>query len=273
MLGLSGSYQEADFHWSIAGNSAGQNPNVLSEIKWKKLRAIGFGADIQWNICSNIFLKGNYYAENIRSGRVGDTDYAQDNRTYPVYQAMLNGSQGRLSRLMFAPGYSFRLNSRFSLDPYAGFSASRQQLHLTRFPGETTADEMALNSRYYTRWTGAAAGAAANFTCSPVLQLTAVLEYQQLRYHADADWNLIDAFAHPLSFRHRASGYAAAACLQLNWKLCPALFLNIQGNYRYGETGKGTDVLYLADGQQQQAQLNGVFSHSAGASLGLRYTL
>ena len=48
-LSFSTGHQQEDFHWSIAGNTSGQNPNVLSELKWKNVSGEDFSAAMRWN--------------------------------------------------------------------------------------------------------------------------------------------------------------------------------------------------------------------------------
>src|SRR5258707_12639493 len=45
---VSTGYQREGLNWSIAGNSAGQNPNVYSELKWQAVGGISAGAALSW---------------------------------------------------------------------------------------------------------------------------------------------------------------------------------------------------------------------------------
>src|ERR1700742_430032 len=48
---LSTGYERQDFRWSIAGNSAGQDPNVYSELKWRAVGGPAVGLDLKWGVC------------------------------------------------------------------------------------------------------------------------------------------------------------------------------------------------------------------------------
>lgn len=268
-----GAYQTADFNWSIAGNSMGQNPNVLSEVKWKNIKGPGMGLDIRLNIWSPVFLKASYQRNFIKSGKVSDTDYASDNRTDPSYQAGLNSNEGFTYTYMAAGGYEFKINSFLKLSPFAGYLKNAQHLHLKDFNEETDPAIKNLNSTYQANWTGPLIGAEADFRFSNQLSLHSMVNYKQLKYNATADWNLIDAFAHPVSFRHTANGYGTAVLLQINFHFTPVLSVFARGNYSYSNTGKGTDELFLADGKEVQSQFNSATRQGAGLATGIGLNL
>ncbi|AMP98400.1 hypothetical protein AY601_1483 [Pedobacter cryoconitis] len=272
-LQVYGAYSTADFDWSIAGNSLGQNPNVLSEVKWKNIKGPGMGLDIRLNIWSPIFLKVNYQRNSIKSGKVSDTDYAADDRMNPGYQANLNSNEGFSYHYAVAGGYEFKLNPLLKLSPFAGYLKSAQHLHLKDFKEETDPAIKTLNSTYQANWTGPMIGIEANLRLGNQLSIHAMLNYKQLKYNATADWNLIDAFVHPVSFRHTANGNGTDGFLQINFRFNPVLSVFIRGNYSYANTGKGTDELFLADGQEVQSQFNGATRHGTGLAAGLGLSL
>ncbi|RAJ31078.1 outer membrane beta-barrel protein [Pedobacter cryoconitis] len=272
-LNVYGGYSTADFNWSIAGNSMGQNPNVLSEVKWKNIKGPGMGLDIRVNTWSPIFLKVNYQRNSIKSGKVSDTDYAADNRTEPGYQANLNSNEGFTYTYAVAGGYEFKINRVLKLSPFAGYLKNAQHLHLKDFDEETDPAIKALNSTYQASWTGPMLGVEAGFRLNNQFSLTGMLNYKQLKYKATADWNLIDAFAHPVSFRHTANGYGTDGLLQLNFRFNPLLSVFARGNYSYSNTGKGTDDLFLADGKTLQSQFNSATRHEAGLAAGIGLSL
>lgn len=272
-VSLYGDRQSEDFRWSIAGNSAGRNPNILSEVSWKNVKTNGIGADVQLNICAGIFIKGNYHHSFIFAGTATDTDYAQDNRSAPTYNATLNSNEGSAFAYLTALGYEIIKQQRIKLKAYAGYTKNRQFLHLKEFNQQTNPDLKTLNSTYQTSWTGAMIGADTRFTLNRLLSATALLDYQQLNYNGHADWNLIDAFAHPVSFKHTAKGFAAEAVLSFDFQLSSVFAVSLRGTYSHAETGKGTDKLFLIDGQQQLSQFNGAKRTNKGVGLGITMNL
>ena len=272
-VSLYGDRQSEDFRWSIAGNSTGQNPSVLSEVNWKNLKTNGIGADVQLNICAGIFIKGNYHHSFIYAGHVTDTDYAQDNRSNSTYNATLSSNEGSSFAYIAALGYEVITQQKIRLKAYTGYTKNRQFLHLKEFNPQTDPNFKILNSTYQTSWTGAVIGADTRFVLNRLLSATALLNYQQLNYSGYADWNLIDAFAHPVSFKHKAKGFATQAALSFDFQINSVFAVSLRGTYNHAETGKGTDQLFLVDGEQQLSQFNGAKRTNKGIGLGITMTL
>jgi len=256
-----------NFQWSIAGNSNGQNPDVLSEVIWTKLKGAGVGLDVDLNIWSHIFFKGSYHKAFIRSGTATDHDYATDGRTQPTYSAFLKSDEGHTSRYSIALAYEVKLHELLTVMPYAGYANNRQALWLKNFQEEKGGKE--LNSSYQTDWTGPVAGVDLQVAKLRRINLNAGLSYQQLRYTGRADWNLIDAFNHPLSFKHTARGFESQVLLRLSFRINSMCAVYLRGEYRYAETGKGIDQLFLGDGQERESRFNGAVRKVKGIGAGI----
>lgn len=272
-ISVYGDQQIEDFQWSIAGNSAGQNPNILSEVIWKNSKSRGIGADVSIGLCSGIFVKAQYHKSFIYAGTASDKDYAQDNRSNPTYQAELSSNEGSAYRFTAALGYRLKTTSNLLLMPYAGYTRSRQFLHLKAFEQPAGPGLKALNSTYQTNWTGALAGIDATFLFSQTISASALLNYKQLNYSANANWNLIDAFAHPVSFKHTAKGFETNAAVVFNIQLSLGIAALIRADYSYAETGTGTDQLFLIDGQQPVSRFNGAKRTVKGIGIGINIGL
>jgi len=266
-------FKNENLQWSIAGNSNGQNPNILSEVSWKNLKTRGAGLDIQANIWSGLSFKGKYQHGYIYAGNATDTDYAQDNKTNPTYHASLNSNQGDINSYFAGLSYLLIIYHRLSFSPYAGYTKNKQSLLLKSNDNSSQINEKKLNSTYTTNWTGTEIGLDADMAVNNWINFKVGLSYAQVRYAASADWNLIDAFAHPLSFSHRANGYQTNLNLQTAFQVLPQFSVFIRGNYLHRETGTGTDQLFLADGQNVISQFNGAKGNSKGIGLGICYKL
>ncbi|NQX39567.1 hypothetical protein SAMN05421820_10244 [Pedobacter steynii] len=259
-----------NFQWSIAGNSNGQNPNVLSEVIWTKLKGAGMGLDVDLNIWSHIFFKGSYHKAFIRNGTATDHDYAADDRTQPTYSAFLKSNEGHTSRYSIALAYEIKFHELLAIMPYAGYAKNRQSFSLKNLEekGDTK-----LNSRYQTNWSGTVVGLDLEVARLQRINLNAGLSYQQLHYTGLADWNLIDAFKHPLSFKHTAKGFESQVLLRLNFKINSMCAAYLRGEYRYAETGKGIDRLFLADGQERESRFNGAVRKVKGIGAGIIFSI
>ncbi|AOM78606.1 hypothetical protein [Pedobacter steynii] len=248
-------YTSENFQWSIAGNSNGQNPNVLSEVKWAKLKGPGMGLDMELDVWSHIFVRAGYHLSFIRSGTATDNDYAADNRSQPTYHALLKSNEGNTYRYSAALAYDFKLHKIWIMVPYVGYAISKQSLSLKSFEEEK--GEQKLNSSYESRWAGPVIGVDLDVAVGRRISLNAGFNYKQLNYTGSANWNLIDAFKHPLSFRHRAKGFENQTLLRLNLKINALFSAHIKAEYSYAETGIGVDQLFLADGQERESRFNG----------------
>ena len=80
-LSLSAGPQKDNLNWSIAGNTSGQSPNILSELKWQNMKGANYAATLQFNFWRNIVVLGGFDLVSVKSGSVSDIDYAADNRS------------------------------------------------------------------------------------------------------------------------------------------------------------------------------------------------
>lgn len=248
-------YQRESFHWSIAGNSNGQNPNVFSELKWTKLGGQSIAASMQWNVYQKFSVYADYNRLFITSGSVNDSDYSIDNRTDNTYNETFNAGKGNTQGWAIGAGYQLINNDWLRLIPYAGYSDNRQSLYLyddgSRFPG--------LNSSYQTQWKGAFIKAIASFKLIEKLKFNTDITYNQVSYNARGNWNLITTFQHPISYRHHANGYGINMNGALAYSISKFIAIQAGGGYLHWQTGNGTDDLYLNSGEVDKTQMNGAF--------------
>ncbi len=260
---VSTGYQREDLNWSIAGNSAGQNPNVYSELKWQAVGGISAGAALSWKVWRKlvVFVEGSRVFT--LSGTVSDRDYSGDNRTSPVYGQSFDSHSGYAYTGFLGAGYRFWEGRRFELTPAVGYGFSGQRLSIEGAGG-------LLNSWYRTGWKGAVVRASGVLNIDKHWGILFGGAYHQVNYRADADWNLIRTFSHPVSFRHWADGYELDGELGVKYAAGRHVAVVLAGDYFNGRTGKGIDELYLASGQTSQTQLNGVVLTGFGVRAGLR---
>ena len=97
-----------------------------------------------------------------------------------------------------------------------------------------------------------------------------VFNYHQVNYNAAANWNLIDEFKHPVSFRHIAKGFGLTADFNLlhQTKKYVSPFMNF--GFCYWSTGEGIDELYYNDGRIAKTRLNDVSRNGHNLGLGLK---
>jgi len=270
-IAIYGDYLREDLQWSIAGNSNGQNPNVLSELKWKDLKLRGAGLDINIAILHGIYFSGSYHTATIYSGYATDTDYGEDNKKSPTYQAIVNSDKGRTYSYFAGLGYKYSIYSILNIFPYAGYSKNKQSLFLNESNIELLEGEKKLNSSYQTNWAGPLIGLAIDAPLKSWFSIQADFSIARLAYTGLADWNMIDSFAHPLSFKHKANSYQNNINLKIDFKVVPKITIFLKGEYIHADTGKGTDQLFLNDGHTLHSQFNGAERNNKGIALGVYY--
>lgn len=243
-------YIQQRFSWSIAGNLQGQNPDIYSELIWKNVQRAGIMVDLDLNLKKRLVVKTEFLAALTVAGKATDTDYENDNRTNPVFHAHLNSNTGSMYSMSGMLGYKLLEIRSWSLIPYVGYGFQRELLNLS--------GEQGLASYYTPNWYGPRMAMEQWLSITKNAKLKIVLEYHQLKYAAKADWNLIEEFQHPVSFKHMAYGYRLETGVECNLPIHPALNFLLRGNYFYSSTGKGIDELYYRSGDVVKTRLNDV---------------
>jgi outer membrane protein Pom len=266
---LNTGYEQQNFRWSIAGNSAGRNPNVYSELKWQAVRGITSGIDLRWQVMKRWYIYASGSRTFIHWGRMTDTDYGLDNRNDELYHQQFSVTSGYNQSVSGAIGYSLIKKGQIRLVPYIGYGIDKQYFPITN----TGLDYAQLNSTYSARWPGPFAGAELICQFSGHWTLSAQGTYDQVLYRASADWNLIPEFAHPVSFRHHANGFVARGTISMDYQAGKHISVIGRTDYFDRETGTGIDELYLNSGKIQQTQLNGVHADGFGIRLTVQWRL
>ncbi len=73
-------YRRDSFDWNIAGDLQGNNPNILSELKWEDLLIHEIHMGVRVDLKKDFVLKGSINYGVIVAGDNQDSDYAADNR-------------------------------------------------------------------------------------------------------------------------------------------------------------------------------------------------
>jgi hypothetical protein len=269
-LSVTGSfgYTSEDLDWSIAGNLSGQAPNVYSELIWKDLQGPDFQLNVEWNVWRKFFLETELYRFQIISGVASDTDYHFDNRINPSFQANLKSEEGKMQSISAGLGFRFLDSKKYVITSVVGYRNERQFLTLLDY-NEDAVEK--INSSYNTRWNGPFISLRPAVNLSKKLTLKALVTYHQLEYIATADWNLIEQFNRPVSFRHIAKGYRFDQGLELFFSLNAYMSFGLSAMIFQSSTGTGIDELYLKDGTVLKTRFNG--ANRRGEHIGLKFVL
>jgi hypothetical protein len=298
LLRLEGGYRTGRLDWSLAGDSNGGNPDVLSELEWKDLDIfqvkatgkvlLGMDSIPLLSLC----LKGSAAYGWITDGSNRDSDYAGDHRTLEYSRSENSGDDGEVLDLTVALGPQFHfLRNRLAVALLAGWSYHEQNLKIT--DGEQTVSDQTLadlldpdpprpqpigpiyglDSSYDARWWGPWAGADLEWRVAPRLSARGSFEYHFAQYEAEADWNLRSDLAHPVSFRHDDHGRGIVLSAEAEYRIAANWSLNLNYTFQDWETDDGTHRTYEASGASGSTRLNEVHweSHALMLGIGCRY--
>jgi len=265
-------YRRDSFDWNIAGDIQGDNPNVLSELKWKDLLIHEVHLGLRTNLKKSFVLKGSISYGEIVSGDNRDSDYAADNRELEYSRSINEADKGHTLDSQLGAGYRFWLISEtISIVPLAGYSYHRQHLTMTdgyqkvTWPGGPPLGPFEdLDSSYDATWQGPWLGLemtleAERFTKAQLpISFYAAYEYHWADYHAEADWNLRDDFMHPKSFEHEADGTGVVASLGVCIRLSDRWLVTLGYETEEWSTERGVDRVFLKNNTTIKTRLNEV---------------
>ncbi|RLJ77450.1 omptin family outer membrane protease [Pedobacter alluvionis] len=258
--------QQSKFDWSIAGNAAGANPNVLSELIWKNLKGPGFGLDIKYNITRRLSVKATNQYSNITKGEAEDTDYADDNRQNAFYFDLLNANKGYLYDAALQLNYQLLKFGQFNINPIVGLSYNQQKFYLLE--SANNPDSKGLNSTYQARYKGFDFGAEFIFITNK-FSLGATILAGFYNYSAKANWNLIPDFAKPVSFTHKANSFSLSGDINLAVPVSKSLRLEVDYKINNINTYSGVDKAYFNSRATEETQFNGANFRKNAVLLGL----
>ncbi len=250
---LSLGYRMDDINWSIAGNSDGTSPNILSELSWKDLGILQLKIESDISLNNKIYIRSYLDYGAIVDGRVQDSDYTGDDRTGEFSRSNSEAGDGYVGDASVAIGYELwamddSVGRYLRFIPLVGYSFHRQSLTMKSgfqviplngpFSG--------LNSTYEADWYGPWIGADLWFESGADSYFILRMERHWATYYAKADWNLRTDFQHPTSFEHEADG--TGYIISLGWQYAPedSWQYSMAMDYQRWDTDAGLDRTFLA---------------------------
>jgi len=274
-LAISVGQRKDNLNWNIAGSTV----NVLSELKWENMAIFQFQAAGELHLKNDRRLRAMLGYGVINSGANQDSDYNGNNRTQEFSRSN-NNAGGDVLDASIAFGKKLRLRDlsagkSFYVTPLAGLSIHRQNLTMTDgvqtissastpplgpFPG--------LASSYDALWMGPWVGAEVLVETERGWDMRARADYHVAEYSAKANWNLRLDLAHPVSFRHTATGSGIALSLGASYPAGKNLKANFWLEHHQWTTRAGSDQMHFADGTVGYARLNAVNWSSTSCNFG-----
>ena len=278
---FSAGYRRDDLDWNIAGDTNGNNPNILSELTWDDLEIFQLKFQNKTVIPNIFYLRAAVSYGWIYDGEVQDSDYAGDNRTFEFSRSNNSADDGDVWDASVGIGYPLRLgvNEIWTITPLVGYSYHEQNLTIT--DGKQTIPPLGsfpgLDSTYETQWKGPWIGLDLHIKAKKAetwpqrIEPYFSIEYHWADYDAEADWNLRPDFEHPKSFEHEADGNGWIAGVGFNFFFNPNLLLNFNYDYQDWSTDDGTNKVFFANGTTAKTRLNEINWTSHTLSLGINY--
>jgi hypothetical protein len=265
-------YRQDNLNWNIAGDTNGENPNILSELEYNDMviHQVGLNAHIDVN---RVYLRGALYYGRIISGECIDSDYNEDNRNSMFSESKSEINDDNTFDLDLGIGYMFGFfRKRLRIIPLVGFAYHEQNLRVTNGTQTYgTADLSGLNSTYQTEWQSTWVGVDLIMDMTHTIILTLSGEYHDADYSAEADWNLRQDFQHPVSFVHYADGEGTTLKAGLEKVLSKRWIMGLNYIKHDWSTDAGTDRVFFANGIISETRLNEVNWESEAINLLVGY--
>ncbi len=263
---LGAAYRSDKLNWNIASNLSGTaTPNILSELTWDNLGIVQLDTGMATELNRIVFRVDADYGW-IVSGNNQDSDFNGNNRTLEFSRSNNDGGAGNVWDVSTAVGY--RLGDDYFLTPLAGWAIHRQNLRI-RDGFQTipaTGAFAGLNSSYDAQWTAPWLGFDAGMDMDGT-RIKINFAYNFTTYSAEANWNLRSDFAHPVSFRHDATGYGIDIGADVAQKMSDAWSLDAGFKYRKYKADNGTDTTFFSAGGSSATRLNEVNWESLSGSI------
>lgn len=277
-LQLFGGYRQDDFQFSIAGDTDGANPNVLSELTWKDLKMTQLKAKGEITVDQRFVLDGMMSYADIYDGEVQDSDYFSDNHADEFSRSVSRADDGSAIDWSYGLGYKFSLGSvsKELLSDDIWFTAlggfSRHELNLIAIDGRQVVGGSGplppqLHTSYWAEWEGPWTGFELIGKRKKISALFR-FEYHMADYYGSANWNLRDDFQHPKSFEHIADGRGLVLNLGAAYQLNDHWNLNFNADLQDWQAWEGLDRTFFSDGSVIDTQLNQIKWNSTALMFG-----
>jgi hypothetical protein len=250
-------YKNENFRWSIAGNEQGENPNILSELIFKPVHSAGFYVNGSFHFLNRFSANAYYNKLWTYDGEVTDFDYDGDNRTLPVTQLYLQSKKGNANSLGGSLNYHVLIKNDFDVSFGAGYDVTKELFYITDDTNPL------LKSTYETEWNGPNLSCNGAFSYN-IFSIGAGITGNYLQYNAKANWNLVETFEHPVSFRQDAKGYGFDCRLSLGFQPESFMKITLHGLYSDWRTNYGADRLFTTDEGMIKSRMNGAFKKNFG---------
>lgn len=259
--------ENSNFEWSIAGNIQGNSPNVLSELQFKDIVVIGGNIEASYEFINNIHFNVLYQLGSVTSGSGVDTDYEEDDYQRITFNENFQSNDGNSKTFKMGLKYFPIHNRKFELGAGLHYRNSSREFTLL------STDLEDLNSSYNLDLEGFQFSLNPIYKINNLFKLNAHISYSRLTYRANANWNLIEIFQHPISFIHISNADMRECQLGVIYDFNKHISLQSAGTWRTTKVIEGLDKSFLKNGSEISTQFNGGSLESLSLNLGILYKL
>lgn len=257
-------YNTNNFNWSIAGNLEGSFPNILSELKFNKITSLGYYLKSNYTPLAYLKFFSFFQQNKVINGNGSDIDYKDDNRTNPTFENNFISNKGDFVSFKGGIGTPIRLSTKINITPALFYCLTKQKFYIL------SNEIQDLRSIYKANMQGVEISMKGNIQLNKIIYSSLILNYHFVNYKAEANWNLIDIFQHPLSFSHISNGTGFGVNALLGCNMSKMFSIIVSGSLNTTTIRKGTDITYLITENEILTQFNGAKSILYGLSLGIR---
>jgi len=248
--------RDTNVDWNIAGNLAGTNPNIISELIWDNIKSHQF-------LIGGIWQEGDYFVQTlaeygaIHAGENQDSDYNLDDRKGEFSRSINQSGKGYLLDGEINYGKDYFFSGKLKVSPVLGYSFHRQ--HLKIYDGKQvigSADLSGLDSLYQANWHGPQVGIGLNYKKnSNVVSFN--YGFQNIYFYGHTDWNLRSDLKHPKSMTQQGKGSGIKISGSFEHAVSDFSSLSVVVNhYNYSAMGDHTFHLSSSDSSQKLNQVN-----------------
>ena len=263
-ISLGPSLSSTNLSWSISGNIEGTSPNILSEVKYYDILVFGPSVKLVYHGVKNMKFSMGFQKGWTLAGKVSDRDFAGDDRTKLTYDETFDSDKGRVYGLTIGGSYCFLNSENFVVWGHLIFSNEVQRYYSLK-------DEIPnLKTTYQTNRKAVLLGLGGVYSIGEKIKIPLDIFYSLNRITSEANWNLIEAFQHPLSFQHFADGNGYSIDLGIDHQLnrIVSTYFNLEIN-RFN-TRPGIDKVFFNTGEIEKTRLNGINYFNKHISFGVK---
>ncbi|MBK7099483.1 MAG: hypothetical protein IPH58_15620 [Sphingobacteriales bacterium] len=260
-------YRNTDFRWSIDGTVDERYINIYSELIFKPVSSVGAYANLQYRVHNLVSAQISYGHLFTFNGKVTDYDYDGNDRTNPITQLNLKSNKGGMNYFKLMALFHAVENAKMNTAIGLGYSINSEKYFLL------DDNNKSLRSTYLAKWSGPQLALDSKIPLKHNWFLKGSVTTGFLKYAGEGNWNLIEEFQHPVSFVQTANGLQLDGKIGAGYHFNRKINLGLFGIYSYWKTERGTDKLFLKNGDTPTTGLNSALKKSIGVSVVANYSL